>query len=334
MPNPSVSRDGLLESQLRAYGNSLSDYIAEQVFTRVAVNDFTGDFMEVLGGFGAAFSDMDYFRGIGGDYPEFEILFGEVSGWNLNDFGGGFTIDEKAQRRLGGPATKINLRRSFGRRVMNMLMLRREVLGQAIVQNTTTAGAAGRSETWLAADQVDNPNSDQLALIDSVRNTFLEAKGIEANGIVMNDLVAQKYNAHPQFNTFRAQVRESIGRMVDSRAPSLLKAVIARIWMVPEQNVFIGRSRRNTAEPGQTASLSRVWGNHITLLNKVDSLVADEPNGAFARYQLANGDEGAVKRWFPKPGVERNTISWDEQWLQIDGTGGWDESYLVVNAHG
>jgi len=331
--NPAISRDGLLESHLRAYGNQRGDYIGDSVFTRVPVQDFSGVFMEIAGGFGAATPDLDYYRGTGGDYPSFDIIFSEVNGWDLNDFGGAFEVDEKSERRLGGPATKLNLRRSLGRRAMDMLMLRCEMLAQAIAQNATTAASASRSETLAAADQVDNPASDQIALVDSWRETFAGTKGMEPNAVLMNDQVAQKYNSHPQFSAYRAQVRESIGRMVDSTDLSLLKAVIGRIFMVPESNVFIGRSRRNTAEPGQAETLARVWNDSICLFNKPVALVADEPNGAFCRYQLNGGDEGAVKRWFPKPWVERNTISWDEQWLQIDGTGGWDESYLIVDAH-
>ena len=327
-------QDPILREHLRAYGNSLEQYCCDRICTRVPVMDKKGNFFEEAGGFSAAFPEMDYYRAMDGDYPSIDIRFTEQTGWNLKDFGVGTNIDRKAASYLAGSGTRIDLRKRKGRRLVHTALIRREALCQALVQNQVAHAA--RSTTLGVADQLDNPASALAAQVKDWLLAHRDAKGVRANAVAMPDDVALAIAHHPEAAEHWSRTTQAIaGRVIDSQDEDTLADVIARIFMVPRKNVFICSARRNTAAPGLAEVLARVWGKHITLFNRVDSLTEGDPNGAFARYQYIGdpdgqfeGDEATVRLWQKSPLVERMTLSWDEQFMHLDV----NQSYMVIDA--
>lgn len=328
--NSQASRDGILENHLRTYGNSLTRFRADRVFKTSLVDDFTGKFMEVDDSFGAAVQDLDFYRSQGGSYAEIPFDVSEQSGWSLDDMGIQYSVDEKARRRLGGRATMVDTVKHFGRIALNVLLLRRELLAATRAFDTTAASAASRSVTLTAPNQVDNEASPLIKNIDTWLLAHLDAQGVEANCVTMNEKTALAIARHPGAVEYLSRVQPLMGRLVDSQEMSALEMRIATLFKVPKANVC--SAKYNSAQPGQTRSLARVWGDHILLSYQPDAVIEGEPNGAAIRWQLRGGDDQTVRRWQKQGGlIECRSVSYDDEfWMDSS----WDEAYLVVNAHG
>lgn len=312
-----IARNGLLEAGLVNLANPEGTFIADALFHTVPVQDKKGVWFSLDGGFGAATPNMDYYRSPGAAYPEVEVKFTEQTGWNLNDFGLGWGIDKKDARYSAGPATRLDLQRSARNRTLGLAMLRREMIAAA----SFTASTWTQGVTLSGTDQFSDPNSDVIARADTSSQALQDAVGLTPNAALMSARVAAAILRHPQIVGFYSQTRESIGRVPDQ---SKLAAVLG------VERVYVGRAFKNTANSGQTQSLSQVWGNHLLFFYDQLTLDPESPQSAMARYQLEGGDEMAVRTWDDgsNPLVERGSISWDEQFLVPRPTYG----YLLTNA--
>lgn len=327
--NSQASRDGILETHLRTYGNALTKFRADRVFKTSLVDDFTGVFMEVDDAFGAAEQDLDFFRSQLGAYPEIPFDVSEQTGWNLDDMGIQYSVDQKAARRLAGRATMVDAVRHFGRIALNVLMLRRERLAATRAFDTTAASSASRSVTLTAPDQVDNESSQLIKNIDTWLLAFADAQGLDANCVTMNEKVALSIARHPGIIEYLSRTQGVPGTLATTQDMTPLEQRMAQVFKVAKANVC--SAKYNSAQPGQTRSLARVWGDHILLAHQPDAIVEGEPNGAAVRWQLRGGDQQTVRRWQSQGGlVEHRSISYDEEfWMDSS----WDEAYLIVNAH-
>lgn len=327
--NSQASRDGILETHLRTYGNSLAKFKADVVFKTSMVDDFTGKFMEVDDAFGAAVQDLDFFRAQMGEYPSVPFDVSEKSGWDLNDAGIAYAVDEKARRRLAGNATMVDAVKHFGRISLHVLLLRREILAAAKAFDTTAASSASRSVTLTSPDQVDNASSDLVKNIDTWLLAMSAAEGIDASDVTLNEKVALAIARHPSVVEYLSRTTPLMGRLLDSQSMTQLEAKMALVFKT--QRAHVCSAKYNSAQPGQTRSLARVWGDHILLSSQPESIIEGEPNGAAIRWQLRGGDMQSVRRWDSQGGlIQHRSISYDEQFW-MDST--WDEAYLIVNAH-
>lgn len=115
--------------------------------------------------------------------------------------------------------------------------------------------AAGNQQTLSGTSQFsDFTNSDPLGVILAA----LDACVMRPNEAVFGQAVWTKFRQHPKV------VKAVLGNAGDSGVVS--RQAVAELLEL--QAIHVGQGFLNTAKPGQTASLSRVWGKHIALLHK------------------------------------------------------------------
>lgn len=123
---------------------------------------------------------------------------------------------------------------------------------------------ASNKETLTSTDQwSDYEGSNPIAAITEA----LDACLMRPNIAVMGQAVWTKLSQHP------AIVKAVHGNSGDSGIAR--RQQVADLFELEE--ILVGVSRYNTARPGQTASLSRVWGNHCALLYR--NRLADTRSG-------------------------------------------------------
>jgi hypothetical protein len=119
---------------------------------------------------------------------------------------------------------------------------------------TMTAGNYGASykTTLSGTDQwSDLTNSDPMANAQTARNGCFKAP----NMCFMGKEVWDKVSIHPQILD-----RVKGGANVD-KAAMVRPALVAELFEV--DTLLVGKAQYNTANKGQTASYSRVWGKHV-----------------------------------------------------------------------
>ena len=142
-----------------------------------------------------------------------------------------------------------------------LLALDRELRVRDVVFNANTYPAANRTTLSGTSQWSDFTNSDPYAAINTARDGMLMAPNIG----VIGRLAWSKLRVHPKITA--ALAPSSNGNSSTSNAqgaPATLQAVADLLEL---DQILIGESWVNTAKPGQTASLSRVWGKHMALLH-------------------------------------------------------------------
>lgn len=137
----------------------------------------------------------------------------------------------------------------------HLLQLGRESRVAAMVQDAANYDAnkvLALSGTDMFTDQV---NSDPIAVItESLDATFIARPNVMAMGRV----AWRALSTHPA-------IIKAINRTAGDTGIASRQAV-AELFEVAE--VLVGESYLNTAKKGQTAAISRVWGNDIALLHR------------------------------------------------------------------
>lgn len=136
------------------------------------------------------------------------------------------------------------------------LLVGKEIRGAAkafsttnVTQNTTLSGG----DQWS-----DYINSDPLDDIETGIQTVVAATGAYPNAIQMGAQVWSKLKFHPAL----------IERVKYVSASGLSVAQVASIIEIPPQNFHVGAAVKNTANEGQSDSLSFVWGKGVLLYVK------------------------------------------------------------------
>jgi hypothetical protein len=115
----------------------------------------------------------------------------------------------------------------------------------------TTYPAANRT-VLSGTSQFSHASCDALSLALSA----LDVPLVRPNSLVFGQGAWTAFRKNP---TIVAATNRNSG---DSGAAS--KQAVAELLEV--KNIYVGAARYNTAKPGQTASLSRLWGNHMAML--------------------------------------------------------------------
>lgn len=132
--------------------------------------------------------------------------------------------------------------------VTEQLMLDREIkLATALAdtanmtQNTTLAGTS----QWS-----DYSNSDPIGDVRTARSTVHQNTFKKPNTLIMSKLVFDMLSEHPAI----------IERIKYSQLGVVTAELLARLFQV--EKILVGEAGYNTANEGQTDSLSYVWGKH------------------------------------------------------------------------
>lgn len=310
-------RDGLLEQGMVSYQNDQAQFIADRLFPRMPVDDKKGDWYELLGGFGAATPDMALYRSAGASYKEIDVDYSLVSGWNVNDFGLGVSVDKKAARYAAGGQSRLAVRMDAGMRLASTTQVIRERIAAGLINATVFSGY---TTALSGRDQFSDDTSDVLARVQTTTEAVEDGSGISPNAVQMSIEVARRLARHPQLIEHYSRTIPSIGRGAGLNGATLV-SFIADLWDVDPSMVFIGSAYENTANAGQTESLSRIWSDNVLLFRHQASPSPRTPQSALCRFQLVPNameplaDEGTVRRWDDgsNPLIERISQSWDEQ---------------------
>jgi hypothetical protein len=137
--------------------------------------------------------------------------------------------------------------------VTSKLLLNWEV---RVASQCTSTSNVGSSST-VASAWSDYDNSDPLGDIDTGINNVEGAIGYRPNRVVIG---GDAWNNMKQNATLISRI---YGQQTGAKGRLVQPAQVANILEVDE--VLIGRAFQNTSEEGQTAALSRIWGDHVLI---------------------------------------------------------------------
>lgn len=243
-----------------AYSNRA--YIADQVLPRVPVN--SREFKWLQFNRAELFTIPETMVGRKGVPNEVQFGGTEVAGF-VRDYG----LDDVIPNDdiTSAPASYDPIGRAV-EGVAELIALDREKRVADLVFNSNTYPAANRT-TLSGTDQwSDYTNSDPYSAIMAALDGML----MRPNTAVIGRLAWSKLRVHPKITA--ALAPSSNGNSSTSNAAGAPASAQAVADLLEIDNLLVGESWVNTAKPGQTASISRVWGKHIAFmhLNPVASI--------------------------------------------------------------
>lgn len=139
-------------------------------------------------------------------------------------------------------------------------------LGREVrVANTITALATYPSNNRLTLSGTsqwsDYTNSDPYTAIMSAFDGML----MRPNVIVMGQLAWSRLRVHPKITA--ALAPSSTGNTSTSGAGGRPASTQALADLLEVDRILVGESWVNTAKPGQTATMTRVWGKHVAAMH-------------------------------------------------------------------
>jgi len=121
----------------------------------------------------------------------------------------------------------------------------------------------GNKETLSGTSQFnDFANSDPYTIMMTAMDGML----MRPNTIVMGREVWSKLRVHPKITA--ALAPSAVGNTPDTDARGMPATAQAVADLFEVDNIYVGESWLNTAAPGQTASLSRVWGKSVAMMHQ------------------------------------------------------------------
>lgn len=139
--------------------------------------------------------------------------------------------------------------------IMEYVKLEREMRVVSVVQNANTYLSTQR-ETLSGTSQFSHADSKPITKIKTAMDTTL----LVPNAMAMGHEVWTTLSMHPEI--LKAVSVSGTDKGVATRE------AVAALFEIPAENLFVGKSRKNAAKPGQAASLVRLWGKHLSLFYK------------------------------------------------------------------
>lgn len=174
----------------------------------------------------------------------------------------------------------------------NLIELSREVRTASVVFNASSY-AAGNINTLSGTSQFsDYANSDPIRIITEALDSMI----MRANVMTLGREVYSKLSRHPLI------VKAFHGNSGDSGI--VTRQFLAELFELDE--VLVGSSRLNISKPGQSPTLNRVWGKHISLTYR-DSQ-ANTRNGTTFGFTAQFQDRVAGSMPEPTKGLRGGTL--------------------------
>ena len=175
-----------------------------------------------------------------------------------------------------------------------LIALDREKRVADLVFNTATYPEANRATLSGTSQWSDYTNSDPYSAIMAARDGML----MPFNTGVIGRLAWSKLRVHPKITAALApSATGNTGTSNAQGAPATLQAVADLLEL---DQILVGESWINTAKPGQTATLSRVWGKHMALLH-INPIASIRGNAISFGYTAEYGNR--VSGSIPEPKV-------------------------------
>lgn len=195
----------------------------------------------------------------------------------------------------------------------------------ATLYQTAANFATGLKSTLSGTSQwSDGTNSDPIAAIKDAQDLML----VDPNIMVVGRAVASQLSRHPKI------VAAILGKMGVGAANSAtgLITMQALAEYLGLKAIYVGNSWYNSAKPGQTASMARLWGKHATLM-RIDTAIRSVSSPAMPTFAATAEYRGRRVKVLPdaKRGIDGgNTVRVIEQLNEIVL---WQKAgYLFTNA--
>ncbi len=291
MPNPTVNNarvDQLATDIAVAYGQKMEGFVGDDGATLTKRNERSGKY--------PIWNKADMFRSemgqvanndpapVGGlrlDTPG--TLYAETYG--LKTF---LSDKDKAEGQVDIEKGKI-------RWLVQQAKLKREILYAAAAfatglwtSNTEQTGKTSSPSTNEFL-QFGDESSIPLTVIQTQLLAVETSTGLMPNTLVTNSVVDMALRRHPDVLDLYKYTKGGVA----SR-----EQVAAALGV---QKYIVGRAVKNTANEGQSASMARVFGNHILLAYLADTWTEDEPTAvagfSWSEYDKVDATGAAIRRW-------------------------------------
>lgn len=229
-------------------------YIADMVMPRVPVPTETFKWLRYVDA--EAFTLPSTRVGRKGKVNEVEFSATEESGsvetYGLQSVIPKSDIDAAAAQRAAG-LTTYDPRNFTTAMLANLMMLDREIRVAAAVQATGNYDAANVTNLASAGDRFDSATGDAEAVIDAALNgTFI----VRPNTAVFPEPVWQKLRKNPLLVKAVKGTTQGAGKITQEEFKAYFEL----------QNLYVGAAYANSAKPGQTPTMARVWGKTAAFL--------------------------------------------------------------------
>lgn len=240
-----------------AYRNAR--YIADEVLPRTPVP--SREFTWLQYNRNEMFTIPETLVGRKGQPNEVEFGATEVAGsvrdWGLDDVVPNDDID--AANRMPGTYNPIN-RAVEG--ISELIALDREKRCADLLFGLNTYPAANRTTLSGTSQWSDYTNSDPYSAVQTALDGMLMRPTI---GII-GRLAWSKLRVHPKITA--ALAPSSNGNSATANAAGAPATAQAVADLLELDRIYIGEGWVNTAKPGQTATMTRLWGKHMAFLHQ------------------------------------------------------------------
>lgn len=145
--------------------------------------------------------------------------------------------------------------------VSELIELDREKRTADLVFNLSSYPSANRTTLSGTSQWSDYTNSDPYSAIQ----TALDGMLMRPNTGVIGRLAWSRLRVHPKITA--ALAPSSAGNSGTSNAQGAPASLQAVADLLELDQILVGESWVNSAKPGQTASIARVWGKHMAFLH-------------------------------------------------------------------
>ena len=272
-----------------AYSNK--KYIADEALPRVSVG--SREFKWLQRNRDEAFTVPETMVGRTSEPNEVQFggteLTGSVRDWGLDDLVPNDDIENAPEgfEPLGDAVEGLT----------DLVALDREKRAADLLFTPSTYPAANRATLSGTSQWSDFTNSDPYTAINTARDGMLMPPNIG----IFGRLAWSRFRVHPKITA--ALAPSSTGNTLTSNgngAPGTLQAIAELLEL---DRILVGESWINSAKPGQTPNLVRVWGKHMCLLHQND--VKSTTNGRVITFgytaEFGNRVSGSIPE--PKKGL-------------------------------
>lgn len=141
---------------------------------------------------------------------------------------------------------------------MTLAALEQDIAGKVFDATIPAAQRTAVTNAWS-----DATNGKPITDVKDEITEFENANGFGPNTIVLNAKVARNALTTDQVQKVLGY-RPTEGLRQEPLLGNLSEQVLAQVWGVPR--VLIAGGYQNTAQPGVTPTLSRIWGDNVALL--------------------------------------------------------------------
>lgn len=229
--------------------------------------------------------------------------------------------NETSNESLANQDNVLKLREKHSRNLMNLLILAWENR----VASQISSGSNMGSYTTLSgtAQWDDEANSNPISDVETGKEAIRSTTGLEANLMIIPHAVYRALIQHP----------DMLDRIKYVQRGVVTADILASIFEVDK--ILIGKSIKNTANEGQTASFSDVWAKNVILAHVTqgaDSMGQDPSLGYSFRWNspLLGGQLSAIDRWKDPDGKGFENIR--AQFYQDEKIVATELGYVIVDA--